>query len=309
VHSQALRRALLGALTPFLALLLSVSAEATPVLETLTPASAFSSGFSASGTVTAVTSLGNVSGPFSMGGSLTGTPGGTVQVDWGAPGWNDSLAIPPSGVKISGAVSGGASGVSTLDLFGLLSVSVGFQWTPGTLGLTGGDFLAPTTPSDGATPGPGPWVASGPISASLGIDGDLAVSLNGSRLATIAYPIGPPVMSTAMTLERVGGFPGTGSQVGASFAVSGSVPRPPPATISSPRCLVLSSFGVCTLILSSLDVTISKVQLTNPSLDIWATSTTAIVPEPGRGLLLGVGLAAVLLADRVLGRSRRRAPR
>lgn len=306
MYSQVSRRALVGALAPLLGLLLSVSAHATPISHTVTGASTFSSGFSASGTWTMVANGTNVNGTFSMSGSLglAGTPVGTVAVDWGSPGWNDSIAIPPGGLSMSGQMSGGASGsVSGVDLLGLASVNLSFQWTPSTLTVQGGGFLAPTVPSDGATPGPGPWAAAGPMSGTFYLPGTLSVHVNGSSLPAVSLPFSGPLSSAALELDRVGGFPGTGSKVGVNPALSTSLAVPPTQVLSGPLCELTLLKG-CALTISSMDVTITKAQLTNPALDIWATSNTAIVPEPGSGLLLGTA-AAFLVEERVRRSARR----
>jgi len=93
-----------AAAAAFLASFLPLPALAVPITRTVTGTSSISTGLSLAGTATLVTSLGNVSRSFPVGGTLSDKPTGMISVDWGSPGWNDALTISgPIGVDLLAA--------------------------------------------------------------------------------------------------------------------------------------------------------------------------------------------------------------
>jgi hypothetical protein len=266
----------------------------------IAPGASFSADLDIAGTWSFQTSLGSASGNLSFGGTISGNPSGQVAIDWGSPGWDGTLAL--SDIDIHASNLGTLSGSTSFNLFSLLPITLGIHWTFDSLSITGGSFSAPLA----SPPGPGPWDVSGALDDGNVVEfpSTIQVTLLGLGPSFASSPFFDFALPLLFTLERTGGFPGTGSKASMDFALPG-----PHALVSSTPipvgtfsgCEVEDPlFGFCVLDVGSLSLTFAKSDLTNFSLLAEATSGVGIVPEPSTALLLGVGLAA-LARHRVRG--------
>lgn len=294
-HSPRRTWAYAGAL--FATLLWTTPASALPVLHTINGSL---SGLTADVTATMDVLVNRASGATDNGtanvvGALSSTPNGTIQVDWGDPGWSGSLDVAAGDVVVNAPSPGSANGSLNINLFGLLPVSFDLDVNVDaiTLGLST-SFSAPTNPSP---PGSGPWTGTDTVDVLLGAQLDvLASGPFGISLAENDLVIGPsvvPGIDVEGTLSRLGGDPGTGSRI--ELPLSGlSIALPPgdPTNIMTPGCELGGPFGSCLLDVASVDVTISSLVLSNIQGTLVADSSTAItVPEPA---IIALGTLALL---------------
>jgi hypothetical protein len=242
---------------------------------------------------------GVVSGSFSQNAS-----GGSLSVDWGAPGWSDSLDVSLD-TPLSFPSPGMGSGNATMDLFGFIDVDFDIDVVIDSLALSVlTDFSAsPLIPSQG-TPGAGPWIGiPGPV-VDLGFDAAFTVTITGPFGIGDSFPtglIGPIIAANQllpMNLARLGGNPGTGSQI--SFGVPAgfmvSLGPQAPINIPVPGCEVDASIA-CAVDVESVNLTFDDITLSSLSSAIVAQSGTAI-PEPAVLTLLGAGIVGLALAVR-----------
>jgi hypothetical protein len=301
----------LAAFVSFVAPLLGPSAHAFPILHQLTPASTFSAQVTLAGVPTVRTNLGNVALPsFTLSGALADTPTGSMAVDWGAPSWDDALAIPttvPSfpgpdvpGIDVLLADEGSLDGAFHVDLFGLLSVDIGFQWVMDSISIAGGGFSGPTVPSDGNAPGTGPWTAMGLLDAVLELEGEFQVTVFGLHPGTGGSgDVALNDHALSLTLGRIGGLPGTGTRASVDIDVPGALQLPSSVLFPASGCEVPDPiFGGCIFDFEGVEFEFTTAQLTDLSIFLEATSRTPVLPEPAGPLLAGVAISCLLARRR-----------
>lgn len=280
---------------------LAPAAGATPVTHTVV-ASLTNLTATVTGTLDVVvrTNLGNIPGSAVATGNLVSSgESGTVQLDWGHPEWNSQLDIAAGGASINTGPAGTANGNATLDLFGFIpfNFSLTINVDNISLGLAT-PYSSATSPLDPHTAGAGPWTALDVVDLVLGAQVDFNASgAFGINIGTSNIVIGPsviPGIPLPISLERVGGTPGTGSQLSLNIpaGLELSIPPQPTSNIPTPGCeFGQTTFG-CTLDVQSVDVTLTSLTFSNVMGTIVATSNT-VVPEPSTLVMLGGGLAGL----------------
>jgi hypothetical protein len=263
--------------------------------------------------VTVNTNLGALTTPqVALLGSFTDTtakPTGAVNVDWGSPAWNDSLAM---GFDVTGSNLGSVSSATSV---GFSVPLIGTVGVPITLGFRVDSFsietvpafaafVGATTPDDGGNAGPGPWsAADDPL---LQFTGSLTFPVTlPFGLGTVNIPLGAGSRSANvpvdLALSREGGNPGTGSRAVIDLGpVSGFADRAFNFTQLSSGCEVLVPvIGTCAFDISSYVVRVSAAGVDDIGAHIEATQSGAQVPEPSTALLLALGLASLAVRARV----------
>jgi len=136
------------------------------------------------------------------------------------------------------------------------------------------------------------FTATGPFGITLGNNN---IGIGPSNVTGI--PLG-------VTLERLGGNPGTGSRVElpSRSGLQISLPAQPPSNFGSPGCEVDASVG-CALDVQSVDVTLQDLTLSNISGMIVADQQGVVIPEPSTLALLGLGVGGLWVATRRSKRS------
>lgn len=280
-----------------LLILLPGAASATPVTHTVNGSlSGLSADVYAELSIVANRASGGMdSGTATVNGQLASTPTGSVDVDWGDPGWSGSLDVAPGDVNVTNPSPGMAQGTATLNLFSLIDID--FDLTVNVdsidIGLASA-FSAPTNP---APPGPGPWNGMDTVDVLLGAQLDFsAVGPFGVTLGQDDIVVGPSAVAgidIMGTLSRLGGDPGTGSRIELPFSgLSISLPPQDTTNVGTPGCEVPLGF-VCLLDITSVDVQITELTLSNIEGTIVADSSTVIAsaPEPAVLAMLALPLA------------------
>jgi len=282
-------------------LLVAAPAGALPVTHTINSTlSNLSADLSATMAISVNTNLGTVNGNASANGALSSNPTGSVDVDWGSPSWNGTVEVPAGGAPISNPNPGQATGGATLDLFGFIPVNFDLTIDIASIDLNlASSFSGSTIPSD---PNASSWTALDTVDLNLSAMFDFNASGPfGINIANTGIMIGPetvPSIPIIATLERTGGFPGTGTQF--TLPIPGleiSLPPQPTSSFGAPGCEVSVLFG-CNLNVTSVDVTLQSLTLSNITGTIVGQSTTAIVPEPTSLALLGLGVSGLFLGLR-----------
>lgn len=280
-----------------LGMLLAVPAAAIPVTHTLTPESSFSADLDFVGMWNAQTSLGTASGELSFSGTLSGTPTGEADIDWGSPGWDGTLAVPSFDIRVSNL--GTVNGSTGFNLFGFLPVTLRIGWSVDSLTLSDSSMGASLSAPVANPPGTGPWTVSDTVGTDVSFSSTVTVTVLGLGAPTVSAsgPI-PFLFPLSVELERTGGFPGTGSMAGLDyafadpFALTDSNPIPV-GDVAGCELPAPFPFPGCVFDVQSLSLTFTKSDLSNFSLRGVATSSVGIVPEPSIALLLGLSLAAL----------------
>lgn len=280
-----------------LGMLLTVPAAAIPVTHTLTPNSSFTADLDFVGMWNAQTSLGGASGAFSFSGTLSGTPTGEADVDWGSPGWDGTLAVPSFDIQASNL--GTVTGSTGFNLFGFLPVTLGIDWSVDSLTLSDSSVGASLSAPVANPPGTGPWTVSDTVGTDVSFSSTITVTVLGLGTPIVSKSGPSPfLLPLSVELERTGGFPGTGSMASldyafaAPFALNDGNPIPVGDVVGC-ELPVPAPFPGCLFDVQSLSLTFTKSDLSNFSLLGEATSSVGIVPEPSIALLLGLSLAAL----------------
>jgi hypothetical protein len=249
--------------------------------------------------------LGSVPGTASASGPLASSgESGTITVDWGNPAWNSLLEAGPGDANINLGPSGSANGSANLNLFGFIPVTFNITVNVDNINLTlASSFASTTGPVDPGAAGPGPWLGIDTVDLALSAQVDFnATGPFGINIGTNNIAIGPAVVNAiplAVSLARIGGMPGVGSQVSIPIpnGLSLALPAQPTSNIPTPGCeFGQTTFG-CTLDVSSVDVTLTSLTFSNLAGTVVATSST-VVPEPTAALLIGAGIVGLAVARR-----------
>jgi len=245
------------------------------------------------------TSIGDFDGNASLSGSFNTTSSGNILVDWGAPGWSDSLAVAPFDLQFNspGGPEGTGSGTITIpvplfpdfDVPVNLTVNLDFL----SMALSTPFNASPLLPSE-IPPGGGPWTGVDSVVFSLGGQFDLGISVLGVGDSVNNIDVGPlatPGLPIPMTLERLGGDPGTGSRLSFGIGpISLSAGPFPSFNTPVPGCEVDTTLG-CAFDLQSVDTTITTLTFSDLSMNIVADQIGTSIPEPSTLALLGLGTA------------------
>lgn len=282
--------------------LLAAPALAIPVTHTINGSlSNLSADLDATLSINANTNLGNQSGSASASGTLSSTPQGAIELDWGAPSWSGQADIAAGGADIQNPNPGSASGNATIDLFGFIPLNFNLNINIDTIDLNLASAFSGTT---APTPGPGPFVTGDIVDIELSAQIDFAAAGSfGINIGQNDLMIGPSVVTAIPlvgALSRTGGFPGTGTSLNVTLpGLTISLPPQPTNTINTPGCeFGPLPFNGCTLNVSSVDVTLTSLTLSNITGTIVAESTTAIIPEPAGLALVASGLLGLVLRKR-----------
>ncbi|MCG8587829.1 MAG: PEP-CTERM sorting domain-containing protein [Proteobacteria bacterium] len=284
-------------------LLWATPALAAPVFYTIQPGSSLTATVTGQLDVVVHSNLGDVSGTAMATGPLAATPNGSINADWGSPNWSGSLTVAPGDVNINNPNPGSANGDVNLDLFGFIPVNFDLVIDVNNIQLElASTFDSPTSP---APPGPGPFPTFDEVDLLLSADVDFqATGPFGINIQNSGIAIGPSLVEAIPllgSLERTGvtaGNPtGTGSQL--TLPIPGldlALPPGDPINVAAPGCEVDSFLG-CVFNVSSVDLTLTSLTLTNIQGQIIATSGTPI-PEPSTLALLGGGLVGLIALSR-----------
>ncbi len=304
--SGRLASGLLGSAILALALVVAAPAGAVPITHTIVGSlSNLSANVSGNLDISVNTNLGTVNGTASASGPLSSTPNGSIDLDWGAPVWDDAFNVAPGGVTINNPNPGGASGSATLDLFGFIPVNFSLNINVDNIGigLASNFSSSPLAPSE-VNPGPGPWIGGDTVDLALSAQLDFAANGPfGISIASNDIMIGPstvPGIPLIATLDRLIGVP-PGSRVSLPLPAGLSLSLGPqaPTTFGSPGCeQTVPLTSTCAIDVTSVTVTLTDLTLSDISGQLVAEQFGEAIPEPTTLALLATGLGGLALLAR-----------